>query len=174
MYYFKSRERTLNLTSHHRVSNCRLALHVLMVFALSVSFCKDLMVSTGPAKVYTLRGKYRQFFLRVTAENVDEFISTNLVIKPERILDVVVETVRILPAYLESSCFWLASKQKCSSSPQVNCHYRLRFHEILGKVLLLNPTRPLHFQKGDFIIMKTTAENGIEKQIHILHEQVPK
>ncbi|KAF8070543.1 hypothetical protein FPV67DRAFT_1026055 [Lyophyllum atratum] len=48
----------------------------------------------GPAKVYTLRGKYRQFFLRVTAENADEFISTHLAIKPDRMLDVVVEEVR--------------------------------------------------------------------------------
>ncbi|KAG6842179.1 hypothetical protein C0991_001672 [Blastosporella zonata] len=45
----------------------------------------------GPAKVYTLRGKYRQFFLRVSAENRDEFISTHLAIKPDRMLDVVVE-----------------------------------------------------------------------------------
>ncbi|KAG6886158.1 hypothetical protein C0993_000676 [Termitomyces sp. T159_Od127] len=45
----------------------------------------------GPAKVYTLRGKYRQFFLRVSADNRDEFISTNLAIKPDRVLDVVVE-----------------------------------------------------------------------------------
>ncbi|KAF9465017.1 hypothetical protein BDZ94DRAFT_1320616 [Collybia nuda] len=47
----------------------------------------------GPAKVYTLRGKYRQFFLRVSAENVDEFISANIVIKPDRTLNVVVETL---------------------------------------------------------------------------------
>ncbi|KAG6879671.1 hypothetical protein C0992_013207 [Termitomyces sp. T32_za158] len=45
----------------------------------------------GPAKVYTLRGKYRQFFLRVSTDNRDEFISTNLAIKPDRVLDVVVE-----------------------------------------------------------------------------------
>lgn len=47
----------------------------------------------GPAKVYTLRGEYRQFFLRVSADNRDEFISTNLAIKPDRVLDVVVEEV---------------------------------------------------------------------------------
>jgi len=40
-----------------------------------------------------MRGKYRQFFLRVTAENVDEFISANLVVKPDRTLDIVVETL---------------------------------------------------------------------------------
>ncbi|KAG5731971.1 hypothetical protein E4T56_gene18243 [Termitomyces sp. T112] len=45
----------------------------------------------GPAKVYTLRGKYRQFFLRVSADNRDEFITTHLAIKPDRMLDVVVE-----------------------------------------------------------------------------------
>ncbi|KAG6903023.1 hypothetical protein C0995_007456 [Termitomyces sp. Mi166 len=45
----------------------------------------------GPARVYTLRGKYRQFFLRVSADNRDEFISTHLAIKPDKVLDVVVE-----------------------------------------------------------------------------------
>lgn len=49
----------------------------------------------GPAKAYTLRGRYRQFFLRVTAENVDEHISANLVVKPDRTLDIVVETLPI-------------------------------------------------------------------------------
>ena len=47
----------------------------------------------GPARAYTLRGKYRQFFLRVSADNVDEFISANVIIQPDRTLDVVVEMV---------------------------------------------------------------------------------
>ncbi|KAF8161187.1 hypothetical protein B0H34DRAFT_699813 [Crassisporium funariophilum] len=45
----------------------------------------------GPARVYTLRGKYRQFLLRVSADNVDECISANVIIQPDRTLDVVVE-----------------------------------------------------------------------------------
>ncbi|KAG7446212.1 uncharacterized protein BT62DRAFT_103355 [Guyanagaster necrorhizus] len=45
----------------------------------------------GPAKVYTLRGRYRQFFLRVSAENVDETISSNLSITNQRTIDIVVE-----------------------------------------------------------------------------------
>lgn len=47
----------------------------------------------GPAKAYTLRGKYRQFFLRVSADNIDEFISANIVVNPDRTLDVVIETL---------------------------------------------------------------------------------
>ncbi|TRM69337.1 hypothetical protein BD626DRAFT_473709 [Schizophyllum amplum] len=46
----------------------------------------------GPAKVYTLRGKYRQFFLRVTADNKDESTSMNLAVSADRTMDVVVET----------------------------------------------------------------------------------
>ncbi|KAF8806434.1 hypothetical protein BYT27DRAFT_7140948 [Phlegmacium glaucopus] len=45
----------------------------------------------GPARAYTLRGKYRQFLLRVSADNVDEFISANVIIQPDRTLDIVVE-----------------------------------------------------------------------------------
>ncbi|KAF8893958.1 hypothetical protein BD779DRAFT_1504467 [Infundibulicybe gibba] len=45
----------------------------------------------GPARVYTLRGKYRQFFLRVSADNQDECISANIIISSERTLDVVIE-----------------------------------------------------------------------------------
>jgi hypothetical protein len=45
--------------------------------------------------VYTLRGKYRQFFLRVTSDNVDHCISANLRVSLERTLNVVVELVGI-------------------------------------------------------------------------------
>ncbi|KAF9012420.1 hypothetical protein BDQ17DRAFT_1343859 [Cyathus striatus] len=45
----------------------------------------------GPAKVFTMRGKYRQFFLRISADNRDEFDSANLNITPERTLEIVVE-----------------------------------------------------------------------------------
>lgn len=45
----------------------------------------------GPAKVYTLRGIYRHFFLRVTADNVDHSVSTNLIIRPQRTIEIVVE-----------------------------------------------------------------------------------
>ncbi|KDR75794.1 hypothetical protein GALMADRAFT_248499 [Galerina marginata CBS 339.88] len=47
----------------------------------------------GPAKAYTLRGKYRQFILRVSSKNVDEFLSANVVIQPDRTLDLIVETL---------------------------------------------------------------------------------
>lgn len=49
---------------------------------------------TGPAKAYTLRGKYRQFFLRVTADNMDEAPSSNVIVSHDRTLDIVVEMVR--------------------------------------------------------------------------------
>jgi hypothetical protein len=48
---------------------------------------------SGPARAYTLRGKYRQFLLRVSADNVDEFISSNVIIQPDRTLDIIVEMV---------------------------------------------------------------------------------
>ncbi|TFK44801.1 hypothetical protein BDQ12DRAFT_673598 [Crucibulum laeve] len=48
----------------------------------------------GPAKVYTLRGKYRQFFLRVSEDNVDEFITANLIINPDRTITAIVEEPR--------------------------------------------------------------------------------
>ena len=56
-----------------------------------------MLIPTGPARVYTLRGKYRQFFLRVSADNVDEITSSNLQVAMERTLDIVVESVRELP-----------------------------------------------------------------------------
>ncbi|OJA17835.1 hypothetical protein AZE42_03327 [Rhizopogon vesiculosus] len=45
----------------------------------------------GPARVYTLRGKYRQFFMRVDADNVLEAEPCNLGVSKERTLEVVVE-----------------------------------------------------------------------------------
>lgn len=45
----------------------------------------------GPARVYTLRGKYRQFFMRVDADDVLEAESCNLGVSKERTLEVVVE-----------------------------------------------------------------------------------
>lgn len=48
----------------------------------------------GPARIYTLRGKYRQFILRVSADNVDEHFSCNVAVQGDRTVDLVVETVR--------------------------------------------------------------------------------
>ncbi|KAH7913927.1 hypothetical protein BJ138DRAFT_1058157 [Hygrophoropsis aurantiaca] len=45
----------------------------------------------GPAKVFTLRGKYRQIFMRVSADNVLEVESANLRVTTERTLEIVVE-----------------------------------------------------------------------------------
>ncbi|PPQ79956.1 hypothetical protein CVT25_003028 [Psilocybe cyanescens] len=45
----------------------------------------------GPAKVYTPRGKYRHFILRVSKNNDDEFMSANVAVSPDRTVDLVVE-----------------------------------------------------------------------------------
>ncbi|CAL1707472.1 unnamed protein product [Somion occarium] len=45
----------------------------------------------GPAKVYTMRGKYRQYFLRVTADGVTDCQSSNLKVSKDRTLEVFVE-----------------------------------------------------------------------------------
>ena len=48
---------------------------------------------SGPARVYTMRGKYRQFILRVTAENKDKIVSANVPVSAERTLKLTVELV---------------------------------------------------------------------------------
>lgn len=64
--------------------------------ALFIVFC------TGPAKVYTLRGKYRQIILRVSADNADETQSSNVIVSADRTLQVVVELVGpSLPNFFE-------------------------------------------------------------------------
>ncbi|KII92485.1 hypothetical protein PLICRDRAFT_37257 [Plicaturopsis crispa FD-325 SS-3] len=45
----------------------------------------------GPAKAYTMRGKYRQFFLRLSETNEVDCISANLSVSQERTIDVIVE-----------------------------------------------------------------------------------
>ncbi len=56
-------------------------------------FRPDLTRLAGPAKVYTMRGRYRQFFLRVSEDNKDETMPANLSITPDRTIEVVVEVV---------------------------------------------------------------------------------
>lgn len=48
---------------------------------------------SGPARVYTMRAKFRQFFLRVTAENIDEITDANLKVTLDRTIDIVAEPV---------------------------------------------------------------------------------
>lgn len=48
---------------------------------------------SGPARVYTMRGKYRQFILRVTAENSDEIVSASVPVSAERTVNLIVEVV---------------------------------------------------------------------------------
>lgn len=65
------------------------------------SFYLIFLFLSGPARAYTLRGKYRQFILRVSANNVDDFMSANVAVQPDRTLDVVVEMVGITPIFTQ-------------------------------------------------------------------------
>ncbi|EPQ57574.1 hypothetical protein GLOTRDRAFT_37710 [Gloeophyllum trabeum ATCC 11539] len=49
----------------------------------------------GPARVFSLRGKYRQFFLRVSPDNQDLMASANLAVEKDRSLEVFVEDVSL-------------------------------------------------------------------------------
>lgn len=42
-----------------------------------------------------MRGKYRQFILRVTTENKDEILSANVAVAPEKTLELIVELVKM-------------------------------------------------------------------------------
>lgn len=52
-----------------------------------------LSLQAGPAKVYAMRGRYRQFFLKVTEDNKDETAPANLSISSDRTIEIVVEVV---------------------------------------------------------------------------------
>jgi hypothetical protein len=83
-----------------RANNSKQARHGLMVISFFLSkITSPSDCDLGPARAYTLRGKYRQFFLRVSADNADEFISANVAIQPDRTLDVVVEMVGLVEFY---------------------------------------------------------------------------
>ncbi|KAI9442380.1 hypothetical protein H4582DRAFT_1809406 [Lactarius indigo] len=49
-----------------------------------------------PAKVLTMRGKYRQIFLRISPEGEETNQSANLKVNSDRTLPIIVESVRIL------------------------------------------------------------------------------
>ncbi|KAI0743362.1 hypothetical protein C8Q80DRAFT_1106499 [Daedaleopsis nitida] len=49
----------------------------------------------GSAKVYTLRGKYKQYFLRISADGEQVCQSANLKVAPDRTLEICVEDVRV-------------------------------------------------------------------------------
>ncbi len=54
------------------------------------------MQDAGRAKVYTLRGKYKQYFLRITADGEQVCQSANLKVALDRTLQIYVEDVRRL------------------------------------------------------------------------------
>lgn len=64
----------------------------LRYYALSVNGMLNVL-TIGPARVYSLRGKYRQILLRVTSLNEDRYASSNVVINRERVIEVVIENV---------------------------------------------------------------------------------
>ncbi|KAJ7647230.1 hypothetical protein FB45DRAFT_1100227 [Roridomyces roridus] len=65
-------------------------------WAFAQDICHNLQESVsridGPAKVYAKRDHFRQLILKVTADNSDQFVSANVVVKADRTLDVVIET----------------------------------------------------------------------------------
>jgi hypothetical protein len=79
------------------VQPCKVGRHVSMVGARAaasdeiVYYCFCL----GPAKVFTMRGKYRQTFMRVSADGEEMTQSANLMVETNKTLPVVVEGVRI-------------------------------------------------------------------------------
>ncbi|KAH9832316.1 uncharacterized protein C8Q71DRAFT_714207 [Rhodofomes roseus] len=54
----------------------------------------------GRAKVYAMRGRFRQYFLRITPENGLECDSANLKSSLERVLELFVEDVSIHSAHV--------------------------------------------------------------------------
>lgn len=52
-----------------------------------------LISSQGPAKVSTMRGKYKQIFLRVSAAGELDCKPTNIKVNPDRTMDIIIEDV---------------------------------------------------------------------------------
>jgi len=78
---------------------------MVIVFFINVIHADGLpYFHSGPARVHTLRGKYRQFVLRVTADNKDEIVSANVQISADRTLDLTVEMVIPLENNLLPGC----------------------------------------------------------------------
>ena len=50
---------------------------------------------TGAAKVYTLRGKYKQYFLRISADGEPICQPANLKVTPDRTVEIYIEEVSI-------------------------------------------------------------------------------
>ena len=58
----------------------------------------------GPAKVFTMRGKYRQTFLRISAEGEETNRSANLKVNSDRTMPIIVESVRAWSFTQSRSC----------------------------------------------------------------------
>lgn len=56
---------------------------------------RGILTGVGPAKVFTMRGKYRQIFLRISADDEETTRSSNLKVETNKTLPIVVEGVRI-------------------------------------------------------------------------------
>ncbi|KAL5523784.1 hypothetical protein ACEPAG_7957 [Sanghuangporus baumii] len=59
----------------------------------------------GPAKAFVFRGRFRQYFLRVSEQNIDNYASGNIVVPYNRFLNVTVESTvsQVLPVRQSAS-----------------------------------------------------------------------
>ncbi|KAJ7594429.1 hypothetical protein C8J56DRAFT_854635 [Mycena floridula] len=106
----------------------------------------------GPARVYTLRGKYRQFLLRVTEDNVDQTVSSNVIITPERTLVIVVEMapqpgVRPEPPRIPRE---MLQSRSPSPQPSVEPLKASAFFSELEKNIVMQPTSEQQKRKREY------------------------
>ena len=64
-----------------------------------VEFC------IGPAKVFSYRGKYKQYFLRVTADNKETWSQCNLEVDENRTVEIGVEEVGFLSVFATQTIY---------------------------------------------------------------------
>jgi hypothetical protein len=86
-------------------------------------FIKMTKTITGPAKAFTRRGKYRQYFLRVTSGGTDEFSSANLRVEKDRTVEVFIEVavsllLEIFRCSTENLCSHTIQYQRLLHNPQ--------------------------------------------------------
>ena len=101
--------------------------------------------------------------MRVTAKNVDEYISANIVVKPDRTLDVVVEPVRMFPRpshhahYLEQ----LPVPGAPLMPPQIPRDLRSPSPESYPSSPI--PTRKEDFLRPDYTNLRNLDENHLDR-----------
>lgn len=68
-----------------------------MVRDVSHAALTTLTFAAGPARVFALRGRFRQIVLRVTAANVYDHASTNILVNLDYTVNMIIENVRSSP-----------------------------------------------------------------------------